>query len=111
VTFYILSGSFRAIVLEFTFTLKVMFMYFIYLLCVSGYAHTKVCLWRSEYNICKSLLSFHQVGSIDQTQVVRLGGSRLSLLKYLAGPTVLGVFEQKVLRTGESNNILIKVKS
>jgi len=63
-----------------------MFMYFIYLLCVSGDAGGMVCLWRSEYNIWKSVLSFHRVGSMDQTQVVRLGGSRLSLLSYLAGP-------------------------
>lgn len=48
-----------------------------YLLCVHvcGHACVKSRMWRSEDNLWELILSFHQMGSGDQTQVVRFAPS------------------------------------
>lgn len=54
-------------------------------MCVwqSGWSMSPV--WRSEDNLWEPILSFYCVSLRDQTQVVRLGGKRLSLLSHLTG--------------------------
>jgi hypothetical protein len=39
-------------------------------LCVFGYVHTTVCMWRSGDNLRELVLSFHHVGPGHQTQVM-----------------------------------------
>lgn len=48
--------------------------------------HVTVCVWRSEDNLQELVLSFHCVGSGDQTQVVRPGSKRVYPQSWLASP-------------------------
>lgn len=53
------------------------------------HTHTHICMWWSEDNLPKPVLSLQQVGPRDQTQVTRLGGKRLHLLSLLPAPLSL----------------------
>lgn len=46
-------------------------------------------VWRSEDSLQKSVLLFHQGGSGDQTQVIRLGGKCLELQSHLGCPSLV----------------------
>lgn len=48
--------------------------------------HVTVYVWRSEDNVEELVLSFHYMGSGDQTQDIRLGSKPLYPLSRLAGP-------------------------
>lgn len=48
--------------------------------------HVTVYVRRSEDNLEELVLSFHYMGSGDQTQVIRLGGKPLYPLSRFAGP-------------------------
>lgn len=59
-------------------------LHFIYLW---GALHVTACSWRSEDSLRDLIISLRYLGSKDETQVVRLGGSHLYLLSHrLAGP-------------------------
>ena len=60
-------------------------------MCVVVVGHTDAlaCVWRSEDSLQKSVLLFHQGGSGDQTQVIRLGGKCLELQSHLGCPSLV----------------------
>lgn len=46
-------------------------------------SHASAHMWRPEENVRKLVLSFYQVGSRDQTQIIRTGDKYLHLLSHL----------------------------
>lgn len=61
----------------------------VYVWCVCVYAVCMCCvvcsiehLWKSEDKLSHSVLSFHHVGTGDQTQVSRLGSKHLCSMDY-----------------------------
>lgn len=50
--------------------------YFIFaFICLRRGVYATACVWRAEDNFREPVLSFHHMGSGDQTQVVKLGGN------------------------------------
>lgn len=50
------------------------------------------CVWRSENNLQKSVLSFSHVGRGDQTQVIRFSCKYLYPLSHVTSPSILDWF-------------------
>lgn len=66
------------------FLLKVLYLV-IYCVCVCVF-HGPLQVWRTEANLCESVLPFYYVGPGNQTQVLRIGGEPLSPLRHLSSP-------------------------
>lgn len=59
-------------------------------MCVKTYMHTTACMWRPEGKSGELALSFHHVGTGDQTCIAnRLSGKHQFLLSRLAGPAYM----------------------
>lgn len=48
--------------------------------CMHGFTHARAYMWRSKANLLKSVLSFHQVGAGNRTQVVIFGDKCLNFI-------------------------------
>lgn len=66
------------------FSLKI--LTFSYLFACVRVFHGSLQVWRTEANLCESVLPFYYVGPGNQTQVLRVGGKPLSPLSHLSSP-------------------------
>lgn len=71
------TSSGNASTINVLFTANLFLIFKLHLFVANGGAHALVCAWRSEYSLQKPIISFHYVGSRDQTQVIRLGSRHL----------------------------------
>lgn len=61
---------------------------FVYFVCIWRGTHSTEHMWRSKGISQEMVLCFHHLGSLDQTQAIKLGNKQLYLLNHLTNPSL-----------------------